>query len=191
MLQDLRLALRLFRRTPLSTGVALLSITLSVGATAIVFTAVKAVLLDPLPYAHPERLVQIRSENPKAQRQALGDWVVWNDVQELPRRTRTLESLAAYANAMFDLAGGRGVAPEALYSDPGVVDRTVNVNGHACRVIGVMPPEFNFPMRRTAAHTPSPYVEFWAAPLITPRNPNAGRGAIARLSRLLLYQSYS
>ena len=59
----------------------------------------------------------------------------------------------------------------------------MNLNAHACLVIGVMPPEFNFPMRRTAAHTPSPYVEFWAAPLVTPRNPNAGLGAFAASDR--------
>ena len=48
MPQDIRLAFRLFRRTPLATGVALLSIALSVGATAMVFTAVKAVLIEPI-----------------------------------------------------------------------------------------------------------------------------------------------
>lgn len=58
ILRDLRLALRLFWRTRLLTGVALLSIALSVGATAVVFTAIKAVLINPLPYAHPEELVR-------------------------------------------------------------------------------------------------------------------------------------
>src|SRR5262245_49965230 len=70
MLQDLRLAIRLFRRTPLATSVALLSIALSVGVTAVVFTAIKTALLDALPYTHPESLVQIRSENPGAPRSA-------------------------------------------------------------------------------------------------------------------------
>src|SRR5580700_10149902 len=228
MLNDIRLAFRLFRRTPVPTAIALLSITLSVGATAIVFTAIKAVLIDPLPYARAGELVQLRSEFPRMQQQAQSDWVVWNDARELAQRTRTLESIGVYGNAVFDLAGDLNATPEALYgvrvnaklfpvlgvapmlgrnilpeedqpghpdemilsyglwvrrfnSDRNVVGRTVTVNGHACLVIGVMPPEFNFPLRRSAVHTPSPYVEFWAAPFIVAANPNAGLGAVARL----------
>ena len=216
------------RRAPVPTGIALLSIAFSVGATAVVFAAVKSVLIDPLPYAHPETLVQIGSEFPLLQEQSHTDWVVWNDTHELARRTRTLESVGVYGNAIFDLAGGPDATPEALYglrvnaglfpvlgvapmfgrnvtpqddqpgqpdvmilsyglwvrrfhSDRGVVGGTVTVNGHASLVIGVMPPGFNFPMRRAAAHTPSPYVEFWAAPFHIPKNPNAGLGAVARL----------
>src|SRR5580700_8449188 len=61
MLNDIRLAFRLFRRTPVPTAIALLSITLSVGATAIVFTAIKAVLIDPLPYARAGELVLLHA----------------------------------------------------------------------------------------------------------------------------------
>src|ERR1700687_4281471 len=114
-LQDIRFAFRLFRGTPVPTGIALLSIALSVGATAVVFTAIKSVLIDPLPYARASELVQIRSEFPKMLEQSHGDWVFWNDTQELIRRTRTLESLGVYRNAVFDLAGGRDTTPEALY----------------------------------------------------------------------------
>lgn len=227
VLKDIRLGFRLFRGTPVPTAIALCSIALSVGATAVVFTAIKCVLIDPLPYARASELVQIRSEFLKMREQSNGDWVFWNDTQELIRRTRTLESVGVYRNAIFDLAGGPDATPEALYglkvtaslfptlgvspmlgrnilpeedqpghsdemilsyglwsrrfnSDPGVVGRTVTVNGHACLVIGVMPAEFNFPLRRQAAHTPSPYVEFWAAPLGVP-DAGAGLGAVARL----------
>jgi len=227
VLKDIRLGFRLFRGTPVPTGIALLSIALSVGATAVVFTAIKSVLIDPLPYARASELVQIRSEFPKMTEQSHGDWVFWNDTRELIRRTRTLESVGVYRNAIFDLAGSSNTTPEALYglkvtaglfptlgvapmlgrnilpeedrpghademilsyglwvrrfnSDPGVVGRSVTVNGHSCLVIGVMPPGFNFPLRREAAHTPSPYVEFWAAPFGVP-DAGAGLGAVARL----------
>ncbi|HYV61079.1 MAG TPA: ABC transporter permease [Bryobacteraceae bacterium] len=228
ILQDVRLALRIFRRTPAPTGIALLSIALSVGATAVVFAAIKSVLIDPLPYAHAEQLVQLRSEFPKMQEQANSDWVFWSDTRELDRRTRTLDSTGVYSNAIFDLAGDANSTPEALYgvrmnanlfrvlgvspmlgrnvlpeedqrghsdviilsyglwarrfnSDRSVVGRSVTVNGHACQVIGVMPPDFDFPLRRQAAHTPSPYRDFWAAPFNVPANPNAALGAVARL----------
>src|SRR5229473_4270977 len=115
VLKDIRFAFRLFRRTPVPTGIALLSIALSVGATAVVFTAIKAVLIDPLPYARASELVQIRSEFPKMREQSHGDWVFWNDTQELIRRTRTLESVGVYRNTVFDLVGGPDTTPEALY----------------------------------------------------------------------------
>ena len=65
ILQDIRLAFRLFGCNPVATAIALLSIALSVGATAVVFAAIKSVLIDPLAYARVEELVQIRSDFPK------------------------------------------------------------------------------------------------------------------------------
>jgi putative ABC transport system permease protein len=226
--RDVRLAFRIFRRNPLSTAIALLSIALSVGAASVVFAAVKSVLINPLPYLKPDELIQLRSEFPGVQQQSNGDWVVFNDTRQLARRTRTLETIGVSRNAVFDLAGGQNTPPQALYgvlmnadlfpvlgvspmlgrnvlpeedqpghsdvmilsygvwarrfhSDRSVVGRTVTVNGRACQVIGVMGPEFNFPMRRAAAHTPAPYVEFWAAPFVAGANPNAAIGAVARL----------
>src|SRR5579863_3960882 len=44
-----------------------------------------------------------------------------------------------------------------------------------------MPPDFNFPLRRAAAHTPSPYVEFWAPLSTTPGARQGGLGSVARL----------
>jgi hypothetical protein len=91
MLRDLRLAFRLFWHTPLLTGVALLSIALSVGATAVVFTAIKAVLFNPLPYAHPEQLVQIRTDFDKFE-PSHSDWALWNDAQEISHSLSALMS---------------------------------------------------------------------------------------------------
>jgi putative ABC transport system permease protein len=228
LFQDIRHAFRLLRRSPQSAGIALLSIALSVAAAAVVFAAMKSVLLDPLPFARPHELVLLRAEFPHMQEQSHGDWVIWNDSREIARRTRTLAEIGTYRNAVFDLAGDSHSTPLALYGllvsanlfhvlgvqpmlgrsflpaedqpshadvmilsyglwtrrfhrDPSIVGRTVITNGQACLVIGVMPPGFNFPMRREAAHTPSPYVEFWATPLRMPVNPEAGMGAVARL----------
>jgi hypothetical protein len=116
MLQDIRLALRLFGRTPSVTGVILLSIALSVGATSVVFAAIKSVLIDPLPYARPGELVQIGTEFDNADPSLThADFGFWNDAQEIIRRTRTLESVGVYGNALSNLAGDASSPPEALY----------------------------------------------------------------------------
>ncbi len=227
VLHDLRFACRLLRRNVSTTAIAVLSIALSVGATSVVFAAIRSVLIDLPPYAHPEELVQIRTEFGKFE-PSQTDWAFWNDAQEIIRRTRTLQSVGIYSNAIFDLAGDGSTAPEALYglrvsaslfptlgvtpmlgrnilpeedhpgnanemilsyglwvrrfnADQNIVGRSVNIDGHDCLVIGVMPPGFNFPLRRAAAHTPSPYVEFWA-PL--QENPRATAGALGVVARL-------
>ncbi len=56
---DVRYALRGFKRTPGLTLVTLLTLAVGLGATAAIFSVMNAVLLRPLPYAEPERLVQI------------------------------------------------------------------------------------------------------------------------------------
>src|SRR6266487_3203801 len=101
VLKDIRFAFRLFRRTPVPNGIALLSIALSVGATAVVFTAIKSVLIDPLPYSRPAELVQIRTDYPRMQQQSIGDWISWNDSQQVIRRTRTLAATGIFRNAIL------------------------------------------------------------------------------------------
>src|ERR1041384_5141026 len=131
ILRDVRLAFRLLLRAPVPTAIALLSIALSVGATAVVFAAIKRVLIDPLPYARPETLVQLGSVFPSAQEQAHSDWVVWNDAREIAASTRTLQALGAYGNAIFDLAGAPDATPEALYG--------LRMSANLFSVLGVAP----------------------------------------------------
>src|SRR5258708_11081030 len=59
LLRDIRYAFRLFRRSPGFVATAILSLTLGIGATTVIFSVVYGILLDPYPYKDADRMVHV------------------------------------------------------------------------------------------------------------------------------------
>jgi predicted permease len=103
-LQDLRYGWRTLVRTPAFTTAALLTLALGIGANAAIFSVVNAVMLRPLPYPEPERLVQFVWRSPSQ-----GEWAGITGAQYLyfRERLRNVEGFAASSGAgSFNLVTG-------------------------------------------------------------------------------------
>ena len=101
VLQDVRYALRMFKRNWGFTLTALTVMALSICATVAIFSAVNAIILRPLPYQDSERLLIIWGSQPKVPKAPASpaDFLDWKT------QTTTLESLAAYSGQSFNLTG--------------------------------------------------------------------------------------
>ncbi|MGA8221021.1 MAG: ABC transporter permease [Candidatus Acidiferrales bacterium] len=80
--QDVRYGLRMLRKAPGFTTVAVLTIALGIGATTAIFSVVDATLLHPLPYPHPEELVSVEDDLPGVGARDVGMSVPeWQDLE--------------------------------------------------------------------------------------------------------------
>jgi putative ABC transport system permease protein len=182
MLNDLRYAIRAFLRTPGFTLVAVLTLALGIGATTAIFSVVNAVLLRPLPYSDPGRIVTTRG--------SLADF------RDLDASNRSFDGMAFWASNLYNLRtdaetaqvlGGQvsrtllpllGVQPligrnftedddrqgtvilgyglwqSRFGGDSGVLGRRVDLSGTSYTVIGVAPAWFRFPNAEFQLWTP-------------------------------------
>jgi len=95
-------------RNPGFAAVAVIALALGIGANTAIFSVVDGVLLQPLPYLHPDRLMQLRETSPEFARMAVSypNFVDWKD------QSHSFAGLAAYRWADYDVTGGR--QPEHL-----------------------------------------------------------------------------
>ncbi|HEV7674715.1 MAG TPA: ABC transporter permease [Candidatus Angelobacter sp.] len=109
VLQDARFGLRMLSRTPGFTIVAVLTVALTIGATAAVFAVINSVLLRPLPYENPERLIVIATFMPRESSEVTASphYVAFKT------NSRILEDAGAYSPEDYNVSGAG--EPERLH----------------------------------------------------------------------------
>jgi putative ABC transport system permease protein len=188
--KDIRYGIRSLSKHPAFTAIAVITLALGIGANTAIFSVVNAVLLRPLSFVDPERLVWLWDTIPQLPTAptSLPEFLDWKE------QNRSFEQLAAFQSGNMFLDAGDGtedvpvglVTPEVFSlfhvnpiigrtftdeetlpgrfrvavlshsmwqnrfgSDPNVSGRTIQLNGRAYTIIGVMPAGFSFPDRAT------------------------------------------
>jgi predicted permease len=108
--RDLKHSVRMFRQTPGFTAAAVAALTLGIGANTAIFSVVNSVLLKPLPFPDPERIVVFLSVSPQGSFDggSVPRFMVWRD------QTSVVQDAAAYRFGVMNLTGGD--TPEQLQS---------------------------------------------------------------------------
>ncbi|HLG97059.1 MAG TPA: ABC transporter permease [Bryobacteraceae bacterium] len=189
MRQDLFFGLRMLLKSPGFSALALVTLALGIGANTTMFSVVDSVLLRPLPYKDPDRIVQIEDRTPVGNALITSSFPKFNFFHD---HARGFAAIAAASGGRFqisgpamaepiEVAGARvstdffrvfGVEPVAgrvfdagedrpgakavavighalwqsrFAADPGVLGKTVTVDGAQAAIIGIMPPGFDYP----------------------------------------------
>jgi putative ABC transport system permease protein len=101
LLGDFRYAARSLSRQPTFTAVAILTLVLGIGTNTAIFSVIKAVLLNQLPYADASRLVVVREQNPDG----TADLVAPLTYLDWQQQSSTLPALAAFRQLRYAFAG--------------------------------------------------------------------------------------
>jgi len=104
MIQDLRYGVRMLLKNPAFTFIAMLTLAVGIGANSAIFSVINGVLLRPLPFAEPDRLVMLWTDNPT--------WDVGlhelpaanSDLPEWRANAKSFEQIAAFQSTLSDLS---------------------------------------------------------------------------------------
>ena len=109
--QDVRYAFRVLAKSPAFSIIAILTLALGIGANTAIFSVVNGVLLNPLPFHHPDQLVSMFEAIPNFDNGSISypDFVDWR------RMNRTFDGMAVYRSTGFNLSGTG--EPEHLHGE--------------------------------------------------------------------------
>jgi predicted permease len=99
--RDVRFGMRMLAKRPALNGAMVLALALGIGANTTVFSIVDAVLLRPLPYAHPERLVEVQEGTGAFE----GNSVCYPDFFDWRTQNQSFEHLVSYHDTSLTLTG--------------------------------------------------------------------------------------
>src|SRR5215510_6412909 len=103
LLQDLRYGARILLKQPGFTLVAVLTLAIGIGANTAIFSLVNSILLRPLPFRDPDRVVRLIQASPKL---GLATWGVSQaDFAAYREQNRSFESVALYNSTAINLTG--------------------------------------------------------------------------------------
>jgi predicted permease len=225
LIKDIRYGVRVLLKAPGFTAIAVVALALGVAANTAIFSVVQAVLLNPLPYREPSRIVTVWEHN--RQRDARQNVINPGNFMDWREQSTAFEQMAAYFDTQVNLTGagdpvetviqyatpnffgllgaepimGRGMTEEDVKPDAppvvvlshqlwqarfggraDIVNQTVKLNGTAVTVVGVMPPDFQWFVRKGSRSGKPP--EMWSAlPMGEQYRQRRGRfmSAVARL----------
>ncbi|HET7871554.1 MAG TPA: ABC transporter permease [Terriglobales bacterium] len=100
-LQDIRFGVRMLRKSPVFTVVALLTLAMGIGANTAIFSIVNAVLLKPLPFPEPERLIFLTSAFSTQKDDTFA--ISYPDFLDWRSTARSFEAMASYHGDSFTL----------------------------------------------------------------------------------------
>ena len=101
LISDLRFSFRTLRKSPLFTAVTLLTLILGIGANSAIFSVINSVLLQPLPYPEPDRVVEIWNQyREKTQATLAGP-----EFYSYKQLTSSFEAMAAFGTGQANLTG--------------------------------------------------------------------------------------
>jgi putative ABC transport system permease protein len=125
--QDIRYGFRMLWKNPGFTLVAVLALALGIGANSTIFSFVNGILLRPLPYQQPERLVLLDESSTKENSASIG--VSFPNFLDWREQNRVFEDIATYVESSYTLVGGG--EPEQV--------RGAGVSSGLFEIVGVAP----------------------------------------------------
>jgi predicted permease len=220
--QDLRYAIRMLAKSPGFTAVAILTLALAIGANTALFSVINGVLLNPLPYPHPEQLITLHESKPNFNTGSIS----YPNFLDWQKDNHSLSAMAVSRSYSFSLTNlgdaeqiqgefvtpdffpildvkptiGRtfaysdnqiGAAPVALVSagfwkrklggEPGVIGKSITLDGKAFAIVGVIPSSFDLVLGSfTAGDVYVPVIQ-WSNDLLFSRSAGLGFHGIGRL----------
>ena len=109
--KDFRFAVRVLWKSPGFSAVALLALVLGIGANTAIFSVVNAVLLRPMPFVDPGRLVSVRESSPQGQKDNVANP---QNVSDWQKRNHSFEKIAGYIPFELTMSLTGGGSPEEV-----------------------------------------------------------------------------